>query len=249
MPHRPLIGITCSSVVPTDTESPHDRMNHAYTRAVWNAGGEPVILPNLGQTEYAEAIVGRLDGLLLSGGNDVSPALYGEDVLNETVRVDGPRDASEMPLIRAAVERDLPILAICRGIQSLNVALGGTLIQDIPTQAPSDVAHRQKDARDVDTHLVAVEPGSLFAQVVGEEPLPTNSFHHQAVRDVTEGYQVSGRAPDGTIEAMEDPLREFVLAVQFHPEEMVGVSERCRRLFTAFVDAARKHQERRPQCE
>lgn len=237
MPYRPLIGITCSSYAPSNGEASHDRLNHAYSRSVWLAGGAPVVLPNIDDEDHAAAALRELDGLLLSGGGDVAPAQYGEDPWNDTVSPDALRDASELPLIRAAVRMNLPILAICRGIQSLNVALGGALWQDLPTQAPSDIAHRQSAARDVATHAIAVEPGSLLAQIAGAEMLEVNSFHHQAVRDVAAGCRVTARAPDGVIEAIESPAHRFVLGVQFHPEEMFFTSVQCRRLFEALIQA------------
>lgn len=235
----PLIAITCGTnaqdAEATAAGRAQDRLNATYARAVAAAGGVPVILPNVGA---AEAGLERVDGLLLSGGLDIAPELFGEETLNDTVEVDAPRDATELPLIRAAVERDVPVLAICRGIQSLNVALGGTLYQDIPAQIPSDIAHSQKEGRAVATHGIAVTPGSRLAEIVGEA-MQVNSFHHQALRRIAEGLRVTATAPDGVIEAVEGTGPRFVLGLQFHPEEMTAVSEQARRLFAAFVEAAR----------
>ena len=234
---RPLIGITSSSARPGTGEAHHDRLNHAYSRSVWAAGGVPVVVANIEGEDHARELLTRLDGLLLSGGDDVDPSAYGEEPLNDTVSPDALRDASEFPLIRAAVHGRMPILAICRGIQSLNVALGGTLYQDLPAQRPSRIAHRQSAARHVATHDLTVERDSLLARVAGTDPFPVNSFHHQAVRDIAEGYRVVARAEDGIVEAIEDPEQRFALAVQFHPEEMFEVSARSRQLFEAFVAA------------
>lgn len=235
---RPLIGITCgTSALEKEAANLQDRLNLAYSRALWEAGAAPVLLPTL---EHAEATdyLARLDGLLLSGGYDVCPSLYGEEALNETVRVDEPRDRAELPLIRAAVESGLPLLAICRGIQSLNVALGGTLYQDIPAQIKTSLQHSQRAPRPTPTHRIAIRPDSRLAQIIGDTRMEVNSFHHQALKDVAEGLEVVAWAEDGVVEAVEAPQARFLLGVQFHPEEMVGEWEEARRLFRAFVAAA-----------
>jgi putative glutamine amidotransferase len=237
--NRPFIGITCgTSALDKDAAQPQDRLNHAYSRAVYQAGGMPVLLPNLTEPDGPASLLDRLDGLLLSGGYDVDPVLFGEERLNDTVEVDGERDRVEMPLIRAAVERRTPLLAICRGIQALNVALGGTLWQDIPAQTPSLLHHRQMEPRHAATHAVAMDPQSRIAQIVGGARMEVNSFHHQAVKDLAQPLRVVARAEDGIIEAVEGVEGGFVLGVQFHPEEMTGVCEQARRIFRVFVEEA-----------
>lgn len=237
--HPPLIGISCgTSRHDEHAKTEQDRLNMAYSNAIQEAGGLPIILPNVGDRLDTAALLDRLDGLLLSGGYDVCPAVFGEETLNESVEVDEARDATELPLIREAVHRQTPILAICRGIQSLNVALGGTLYQDLPVQAPSGIPHRQNAPRHAATHSIAIESGSRLAEAVGDTQMEVNSFHHQALRDVADGLKVVAKAPDGTIEAVEAPAHRFLVAVQFHPEEMTGSSEKARKLFRAFVEAA-----------
>lgn len=239
---RPLIGITCgTSALDKSAKNPQDRLNLAYSRAVWEAGGAPVVLPNLEEEEARAALLARVDGLLLSGGYDVCPALYGEETLNETVEIDALRDRTELPLIREALHRDLPLFAICRGIQTLNVALDGTLYQDIPAQQPGPIRHSQSEPRPTPTHSVSIEAGSLFARLAGDTAMRVNSFHHQALRDVAAGLTVTAWAEDGIIEAVEDSRARFLLGVQFHPEEMVGGCEKARRLFRAFVEAAARN--------
>ncbi len=236
----PLIGITCgTSARDPHSTNPQDRLNHAYCRAISEAGGVPIILPNTGIEGAPSSILSRLDGLLLSGGYDVAPRVFGEETLNDTVEVDGLRDESELPMVRAAVEEGIPLLAICRGIQALNVALGGTLIQDIPAQFDTPIRHSQKEPRSEATHDIRITPGSKLESIVGERAMDVNSFHHQALKDVGEGLVVTARASDGIIEAVESPSAKFLVGVQFHPEEMVGGSEGARRIFAAFVDAAR----------
>src|SRR5258706_11042875 len=149
----PLIGITCgSSALDPEAKNPQDRLNFAYSLAVAGAGAAPVIVPNLNGLSAVETLLDRLDGLVLSGGYDVHPRFFDEATLNGSVEIDEPRDAAELLLIRAALERDIPILAICRGIQSLNVVLGGTLYQDIPSQIPSPIRHSQTEPRPTATH-------------------------------------------------------------------------------------------------
>ncbi len=237
--NRPLIGITSStSASDSSAKNPQDRLNSAYSRAIALAGGIPVILPNLEGDGTINAYLDRLDGLLLSGGADVDPCRFGETVLNESVEIDSTRDAAELPLIRAAVERDVPILAICRGIQSLNIALGGTLYQDIPAQIPSEIEHKQKAPRPEATHTIEVATGSLLAKVAGETSFPANSFHHQALKAVAPGLTIVARAPDEVIEGVENRKARFLLGVQFHPEELVSWSDPARRLFEALVKAS-----------
>jgi len=233
----PLIGVTCSTEAKDADAPPADRLAHTYTRAVLMAGGLPVLIPNVAETPIGD-LLGRLDGLLLTGGRDVAPAHYGQLDVHPSVELDTLRDAVELPLIREAFERDVPILAICRGIQALNVALGGTLFQDLPSQRPGFVSHRQTAPRHEATHQLVLEPGSLAARALNVTQLRVNSFHHQGVEYVAPPLKATGYAEDGLIEAVEAEGRRFVLGVQYHPEEMVNVCESSRRLFRTFVTAA-----------
>jgi putative glutamine amidotransferase len=174
---------------------------------------------------------------LLSGGYDCDPCLFGEEKLNESVEIDSRRDEWELPLVRAAVERGMPILAICRGIQSLNVALGGTLYQDLPAQMPTDIHHRQTEGRAVATHSIEVDPNSRLAAIIGPN-MEVNSFHHQSLKRIADGLRVVASAPDGVIEAVEGTGEEFLIGVQFHPEEMVSGSRQAYALFEALTAAA-----------
>lgn len=237
--NRPLIGIECgTSALDSHAKISQDRLNRSYSRAVWEAGGVPVIVPCLEDSAAAEAIMSRLDGLLLSGGADVSPTLYGEDRLNDTVEVDEARDRAGQALIRAALRNGLPVFAICRGIQALNVAMGGTLYQDLPAQRPSEIRHRQTESRGAQTHSIEIDPESRLARIVGATRMEVNSFHHQAIKDVAEGLTVTARAPDGVVEAVEGLSGSFLLGVQFHPEELIDVCEGSRALFRALAHAA-----------
>lgn len=239
----PVIGITCTRI---RGAGGGDRfgLNDVYVRAVMNAGGAPLLIPLDISEEALRAIYKTLEGLLLSGGVDVAPHRYGETPHPGLGEVDAGRDEVELALARWAVADDLPLLAICRGIQLLNVALGGTLYQDIPSQVPHALVHPHQEGnrRDHIAHTVHIVPGSRLHRILRPEggALPVNSMHHQAVKDVAPGCIVTARAPDGIIEALEEPTKRFVVGVQWHPEEMAENDARMRSLFAHFVAAARK---------
>ncbi len=236
---RPRIGIT---VTTGGSTTPKGRW---YADAVSAVGGEPVWLEpaEVLRAQDPAELLARIDGLLLSGGDDLDPRHYGERVLPDAgVRIDAPRDAAELPITRAALAEEMPILGICRGIQTLNVAAGGSLHQDLTLLGLARETHVQ-DARKPawePAHSVAIERDSRVAFHLGGAAAEVNSFHHQALKDVAPGFVVTARAPDGVIETIEDPARPFVLGVQWHPERMVDHHPRQRKLFAALVEAARK---------
>jgi len=174
---------------------------------------------------------------VLTGGEDVDPARYGEQRSEKVRSVNAARDATEAALIEEARARGTPVLAICRGIQILNVALGGTLVQDIPSQCETTIDHDDEGARNSRTHEVAIEPGSIIAKAIGTDHLSVNSFHHQSVKRVADGMRVTARSPDGVIEGIESTDDDWwVMAVQWHPEEMTDSAEPWDRgLFKAFA--------------
>ena len=228
---KPRIGITpCSRV-------------DDYVESVKRAGAEPIVLSN---GDDPEAVLNRVDGILLSGGLDVDPALYGQ-APHPSTETAPERDGFEMPLTRQALERDIPIFAICRGVQVLNVATGGTLVQDIPSAVRSDVPHTIDIPKDCLAHAVRVNPGSRLAAALGPrsqlERCSVNSRHHQAVGDVAPGFVVSAVSPDGVIEGIEKPDARFCLGVQWHPENFWRTGE-FSGLFAAFVEAARARKDR-----
>lgn len=235
---RKLIGITCGITEPKEKTPSRQQLNRAYTRAIEQAGGIPVILPVTSDAAVAQRYLDVIDGLLLSGGADIAPQRYGQTPHPTVNDVELDRDVTELALVRAALAQDMPLFAICRGIQTLNVALGGTLYQDLPTEHPSEINHRQTDkglTRDAFSHDMLIEPNSRLRDLVNVGEMRINSLHHQAVRDVAEGLVVTGRAPDGVIEAAEMPSKRYVLAVQFHPEETAIHDPHTRQLFAAFV--------------
>ena len=214
------------------------RLNSSYVTALESAGLIPIVIPPLASPAQARAIIERVDGLLLTGGEDVDPALYGQDRIEKCGQPNKARDETEIALSLAARELGKPLLAICRGPQVLNVAFGGTLIQDIPSQVPGALNHNANDERSSRVHDVAIEADSLTAKAIGATRISVNSLHHQSVKDVAPGFRVTATSPDGIVEAIEwDGTDWWAMAVQWHPEEMNDSPEPWDRgLFRAFAD-------------
>jgi putative glutamine amidotransferase len=238
---QPLIGVTASVALRGPAFGETYTLSRRYVDAVQAAGGVTVIVPhNLTKPELW-GMFERLDGLLLSGGGDIDPELFHEARHPATDEIHTDRDRVELALARWVVEHDKPCLAICRGIQVLNVALGGSLIQDIPTEVPDALEHRfdyDRVARDYLAHPVKIEADSLLARVMQSDHAQTNSWHHQSIKQVGTNLRVTGYAPDGVIEAAEVPGKRFALAVQWHPEWMYDNYPEHKRLFEGLVQAA-----------
>lgn len=230
-----LIGVTTSVTVDRYPERAY--VNAAYLRAVQEAGGVPVLLPPHLDGPAREALWPRLGGLLLTGGGDVDPARFGEARHATAAEVSEARDGLEIELTERALTERLPLLAICRGVQVLNVALGGSLHQDIPSDP---ILHSQKEPRHQPTHPVKVlGEGARLGLVCGALDLEVNSFHHQAIKRLGRGLRDVARAPDGIVEGVEMPdAGGFILGVQWHPEDLVGHDPAARNLFSALVAAA-----------
>jgi putative glutamine amidotransferase len=249
----PIIGITgtLKEDVETVAERPLGRFLRAdldYVEGVVCAGGVPVVLPPVGDERVAGAVVRSLDGLLLSGGSDLDPGYYGEEPALELGPTLPERDTFEMALVGLALRRGIPVFGICRGMQVLNVALGGTLYQDLPSQWDGDVLkHRQATPKWQPSHEVEVRADSYIAEVMGREVVKVNSYHHQGIKDLAEGLVVTGRSSDGVIEAVEagDLSQRWLLGVQWHAEAMRGAGPQQERLFEAHVSAAEHHALRR----
>ncbi len=241
---KPIIGITPS---PTRDELAHgtfERYTLAanYANAVLAAGGAPVILPPQGE-DTATRLLDSVDGVILSGGGDVEPAWYGDDAIHpQTYGVNPLRDRFERSLITATIARDLPMLCICRGIQVLNVALGGTLFQDVPDQLSRQLQHRQQalgiDAAEP-SHTVSVSAGSLLEEIFGQQSIRVNSYHHQAINALAPGLAAIGHADDGLIEAVSLLGKRYVLGVQWHPELMFERHPEHLRPFSRLVESAK----------
>lgn len=219
-----------------------------YVRGVSEAGGVPVILPPSVSLRAAEALLDSVDGLLLSGGPDLDPAYYGEGPIPELGTTIPEWDALEMALLRLALERGMPIFGICRGMQLLNVALGGTLYQDVPSQLGADVFnHWQTTPKCQVTHEVEVLDDSYLAKITDRQTVEVNSFHHQGIKDLADALTVAARSVDGVIEALEsrDFSERWLVGVQWHPEGMRDTAFGHRNLFEAHVCAAERHASRR----
>lgn len=194
--------------------------NTNYLHSVIRSGGCPVLLPYLADEDAINTLMDRMDGLLLSGGGDIDSLRYGQEPHPKSEGHDPLRDRMEELAFYAAVRRGIPVLGICRGIQSINVAMGGTLVQDIPTQIPGSVKHYASGYAPVLLHSVTVSGGSLLERVVGCDMNAVNSWHHQSVDRIADGLKVNAVAPDGVIEGLEAADGRPILAVQFHPEEL-----------------------------
>jgi len=207
-----------------------------YPEAIRRAGAVPVVIPPM-DAAGIESLLDGLWGLCLSGGPDLHPAVYGAEPHPALGPTEPHLDTFEIALLRAAEARDMPVLAICRGLQVLNVSRGGTLTQDLPTERPSEVEHRQLLPGSTPTHDVTLEPASLTATCLGVRAARVNCFHHQAAERLGDGLRAVGWAPDGVIEAIEATDRTFTVAVQWHAESMVGAPEQAR-LLEAFAEVA-----------
>ncbi|MGH7618168.1 MAG: gamma-glutamyl-gamma-aminobutyrate hydrolase family protein [Gemmatimonadaceae bacterium] len=239
MTFAPFVIVTATTEIIRGV--PRVRVNEAYTNALVDAGLVPMVLPPV-DARLAVASLRDVAGLVLTGGEDLDPALFGEAAHHATDAPHAARDAYEVALARAAEEQRVPTFAICRGAQIMNVALGGSLVQDIPSEEPSDVEHSPDGKRAERVHAVEIDPGSRLARIVGTTHIRTNSSHHQAVRRTANALHVTARSEDGIIEALEprDPAW-WMVAVQWHPEELTATDDPWdRRLFAAFGAAVRE---------
>ncbi|OYD07784.1 gamma-glutamyl-gamma-aminobutyrate hydrolase family protein [Paludifilum halophilum] len=230
----PAIGVTVST-----REESVMALNRDHTDAVFRAGGIPLMLPYTLVPEQLQATADRIDGLLLTGGDDIDPGLFGEEPIPGLGPVEPERDRMEIALSRKMMEAGKPILAVCRGCQILNIAAGGDMYQDLNAQREKGLQHAQKAPRSHPSHSVHVKEDTRLHAMVGGSEYRVNSFHHQAVRRLADGFMVSATASDGVIEAFESLHHPFVMGVQWHPENMPSDSV-ARQLFTSLVAACRQ---------
>lgn len=249
MTMRPLIGIPAQTLQAIDgipEGLPHSWvMNSRYYLAAASAGAAPVMLPLLDADPAAlRATYERLDGLLLAGGVDMDPVTFGEPPHPRLGRTDAARDAVELALARWAIADGMPVLGLCRGLQVLNVALGGSLFQDIEAEIPGALKHDYFPTsgfeRDYLAHEVSVAAGSRLHEAFGAAVVRVNSMHHQAIKALAPALHVSARAPDGVVEAVESDTAQYLVGVQWHPEMFEQSDPGTRRLFERFLDAARR---------
>lgn len=246
MPRRPVIGLATQTLpgVPGERQ-PCWLMGRSYVEELRKVGAVPWLIPLVPHDpDTLQEIFDRLDGVFVTGGVDVDPASYGEEKTPLCGATDPDRDAVEIALLRHALQRHLPVLAVCRGIQILNVACGGTLYQDVAAQVPAALKHDyfptpERPSRKYLAHDVAVRPGSRLGEILRETVLPVNSMHHQAIKDLAPALTATAHAPDGVIEGVEGKNGQYLVAVQWHPEELTDSHPGMARLFTSFADAAR----------
>ncbi|MCW3008622.1 MAG: peptidase [Solirubrobacterales bacterium] len=249
----PLIGISTSELRTPPHAQPLAESDPArrelalgldYPRAIDAAGAIPVVVPPMAASDL-DGLLDRIDGLLLSGGPDIHPSYYRSDPHAFLGPTEPPLDAFELELLRRADVRGMPILAICRGLQAVNVTRGGTLFQHLPEDVGGDIQHRQNEPGRVATHEVRIEPDTLVSWALDETRIDVNSFHHQAIDEMGDGLRAVAWAPDGVVEAIEATDRPFLLGVQWHAESLTG-REDHRRLFRSFVAAASDRVRVRP---
>jgi len=244
-----MIGVSTSEIRMAQSTSPKPQADPArrelalgwsYLRAVEAAGGLPVIMPPL-DDEAVEPLLGRLDGICLSGGPDIDPSHYGADPHPALGPTETDIDRFELAAARVADRHELPILAICRGAQALNVSRGGTLNQHLPERYGESIGHRQTIRGEETIHAVEIDPGSRLASVVGSERIEVNSFHHQSIDRIGEGLEAVAHSSDGVVEAIEQAGERFVIGVQWHAESLTGMPEHAA-LFRGLIDAANERE-------
>ncbi len=220
----PTIGITF-------TYRPNSETNNDYIQVIKRYGGTPNPL-------YPNDPIGGIDGLLLTGGPDIHPSRFGEEEHPALESVNKERDKWELALYEEAIKENIPVFGICRGIQIMNVAMDGSLYQDIPSQFTTHLTHKILENKDDSWHYIKIQPGSLLNQITGDTIAAVNSRHHQTVKCLGDGFVTTAQSKDGVIEALEDPSKQFVLGVQYHPERMLQIAEfqgHAAKLFTAFI--------------
>ena len=230
---KPIIGITASVI---DAKI---HLREAYFQAILAQNALPVVLAPVSDSADIDRYLQKVDGLLISGGADVDPFHYGEEPLPVLGKLAPDRDLFEIGLIREAAKRDIPILAICRGMQVANVAMGGSLYQDVRLYRQDVLQHHQPSAYHIATHTVEIVKGTKLHQMMGHSEIRTNSMHHQSVKTPAPGFVVSAAAKDGIVEAIESPTHRFFVGVQWHPEEQAAHDPFAQRLFQAWIEACR----------
>jgi putative glutamine amidotransferase len=234
---KPIIGISTNNTT-NSYGQPIVLLQRSYVKAVLDAGGVPVLIPSLIAEDGWDAVYSRLDGVLFSGGGDISLDYFRGDPHPRIDDVDLERDSVELKMVRAAASDGKPFLGICRGCQIVNVALGGTLYTHIPDQLPNALDHDYPgNKRIVLVHEVKIEEGTHVAEIYGQPIIKVNSLHHQGLKDIAASLRVAGHAPDGLVEAVELPDHPFGLAVQWHPEWLTD-QESTKNLFRKFIEAA-----------
>ncbi len=233
-------------IVPTQIDDMKESISRAYPEAILAAGGLPVLLPVTSEEKRLEMFLSQVDGLLMTGGGDVEPALYGEERLPVCGEASPERDAMEFPLLKMALAKKMPVLAICRGMQVLCAAMGGTLYQDLPTQFSAEIRHSRMDRPADPIHPVKLLPGTKLSEIIGTDRLEVNTRHHQGAKKLPDCLIPSAVAPDGLVEGIELADHPFAVGVQWHPESMQARYPLHRKIFDAFVSACEASAAQKP---
>lgn len=244
----PLIGITADSSANGAGKGNREKLfflPHRYCDAIESAGGLPIIVPHASSRSHVDPLLERLDGIVVSGGNfDIHPRYYGQKPHKKLGAIQAARTMAELESIRVALRRNLPVLGICGGAQAINVALGGSLYQDIETQLPGAHEHQQPARKQSGGHIISVEPDTLLHRIFKRRRLEVNTTHHQAVRQLGKNLAINAIAADGLIEGIESTTHSFVLGVQWHPEALTADRALHHRIFSAFILACKRRQGR-----
>ncbi len=231
---KPIIGLTCHKE--DKIHSSINRVNYAYIWAVVRAGGIPVIIPILENTDDINKYIDIIDGIIFTGGGDISSHYFGEEPIKEVDGVCLDRDRTELALFHEAYERSMPIFGICRGSQLINISLGGSIYQDIYTQVSNVLGHTCENNIQDGYHTINIQKDSILHKIFGKEKLVVNSLHHQSIKTLGKDLKITASAADGIVEAIESTNDKFVLGVQFHPEAMAMKYEEFLKPFKYFVD-------------
>lgn len=248
--NKPVIGVTLFRREKNKSNSKYGTINCNYVKAVVDAGGLPLLIPIVNQPQDIKHYMSLIDGLLLSGGQDISPELYNEEAIAELGKVDPARDNWELKLFKAAYRKKLPILGICRGMQLINVGLGGSLYQDIYSQYKDSLQHTSKQDESCAYHKILIEAGSQLEEILCcLDSLYVNSYHHQAIKEIGNNLKIVAKSDEGVIEAVEAKAensdQRFLIGVQWHPEDLAGVDDNSltnncfQQLFKALISAAK----------
>lgn len=230
----PIIGITTEVV-----DGDHLELRASFIYSISKLGGIPLLLPKVEDKDVIKGQLEHIDALFLTGGNDINPATYGENPHPKLENVEAGRDEYELELIHLALDKDIPILGICRGSQLLNSVAGGTMYQDLDSEYGEGlIQHRQTSNRDFLNHKIEIFEGTKLHDITGVTEMSVNSFHHQANHDIGASFEVAAVAPDGVIEAIESKEHDFVIGLQFHPEDAFEFNEPSRKIMEAFIKAA-----------
>lgn len=235
---KPVIGLTCQNENLVNRSI--NRLNYTYINAVVEGGGIPVIIPIMKKTDDIKNYLDIVDGIIFTGGEDVSPLYFGEEPLREVDAICHDRDITELELFKVAYERGIPIFGICRGLQLFNIALGGTLYQDIYKQIPNAIGHICGHNVQEGYHSINISKDSILYDIYNEEKLVVNSQHHQSLKDLGKDLKITATTSDGVIESIESTNDKFLLAVQFHPEAMAMKYDKFINIFSYFIDKCKK---------